>query len=81
MTGPEEGIVPNSWLDVTIDDTGPSPRVLVVDPLTGDVVGTLAGVPRLNDLVRCILHEGEEYRALVEAVQGGRVDVTVTRQA
>lgn len=81
LTGPAQGIVPNSWLDVAVDDAGTSPRVLVVDPLTGETVGTLAGVPRLHDLVRCILHEGEEYRAFVEAVDGGRVDVTVTRQA
>lgn len=81
LTGPAEGIVPNSWLDVVVDESGPSPRVLVVDPPTGRTVGSLAGVPRLSDLVRCILREGEEYRAFVESVEGGRVDVAVTRQA
>lgn len=79
LSGPVEGIVPNSWLDVFVDRSEGSPRVLVRDPTTGNVVGAIAGIPQLSVLVRCI-EDGVEYQALVTSVDGGRVDVTVTKQ-
>lgn len=79
VTGPAPGIVPSSWLDVVLVGTPASPSVVVVDPVTGKPVGSLAGVSGLARLVRCIL-DGETYRAYVDSVSGGRVAVTVTLQ-
>src|SRR5688500_9699716 len=78
LSGPEDGIEPNSWLDVIVDRSDGHARVLVVDPTQDRVVGTLAGIPKLSVLVRCI-DDGVEYQALVTAIDGGRVDVTVTQ--
>ncbi len=77
VTGPVRGITVNSWLEVELD--GEAPSVVFVDPVTGEKVGSLAGIRRLADLIRC-LERGITYRAYVDAVSGGRVEVTVTRQ-
>ncbi len=45
----------------------------------GTTVGSLTGIPDLDVLIRC-LEAGVTYRAYVESVAGGRVDVTVIRQ-
>lgn len=77
VTGPVRGIAANTWLDVELD--GEAPSVVFVDPVTGEKVGSLAGVRRLADIIRCLMR-GVTYRAYVDAVSGGRVEVTVTRQ-
>lgn len=79
LSGPVEDIVPNSWLDVVVNRSPKAARVVVMDPVTQRPVGTLAGIPELAVLIRCI-ERGVEYRAYVSAVTGGRVDLIVTRQ-
>ena len=76
VTGPAEGVIRGSWLDVRIDRTGGQPRVILVNEVTNDIVGSLAGVPNLAILIRC-LDDGVSYRALVDRVDGGRIEVTV----
>lgn len=79
LTGPEPGIVPNSWLDVYVDRSAGSPRVLVRDPVRQIPVGAVAGIPELAQLVIC-LERKVEYKAYVSAVEGGRVDVLIMMQ-
>lgn len=76
VAGPVEGIAKGSWLDVRIDRSGGQPRVILIDEVTGVTVGSLAGVPNLAILIRC-LEDGVPYRAIVDRVDGGRIDVTV----
>lgn len=77
ITGPAGGIAPNSWLDVQLQPGAPG--AVFVNPVTGTVVGSLAGVSGLARLIRC-MREGVAYRAYVDSVSGGRVEVTITRQ-
>jgi hypothetical protein len=76
ISGPAAGITKGSWLQVRVDRSGGGPRVILVDEVTNTTVGSLAGVPNLAVLIRC-LDEGVPYRALVDHVDGGRIDVTV----
>jgi hypothetical protein len=76
VSGPAAGITKGSWLEVRVDRSGGGPRVILIDEVTGAIVGSLAGVPNLAVLIRC-LDDGVPYRALVDDVDGGRIDVTV----
>jgi hypothetical protein len=76
VAGPAEGITKGAWLDVRIDRSGGRTRVVLVDGVTNATVGSLAGVPNLAILIRC-LEGGVPYRAIVDHVDGGRIDVTV----
>lgn len=79
IAGPTDEIVEGSWLLVQLDATTDPHRVVLIDEVSAKIVGALAGVPNLPLLIRC-LDEGVSYRAYVEAVDGGRVDVTLARQ-
>ncbi|MGZ8287095.1 MAG: hypothetical protein ACXW27_11995 [Allosphingosinicella sp.] len=79
ITGPAGGISPGAWLGVALDQAPPPPRVVLFDITTKTIVGSLTGIPNLDVLIRC-LQDGVEYRAHVENVAGGRVDVTVIKQ-
>jgi len=76
VTGPAEGITKGAWLDVRIDRSSGQPRVVLIDEVTNATVGSLAGVPNLAILIRC-LEDGVTYRAIVDHVDGGRIDITV----
>ena len=76
VSGPAAGITKGSWLEVRVDRGAGGPRVILVDEVTSATVGSLAGVPNLAVLIRC-LEDGVPYRALVDNVDGGRIDVTV----
>lgn len=76
VSGPAAGITKGSWLEVRVERSGGGPRVILVDEVTGVTIGSLAGVPNLAVLIRC-LDDGVPYRALVDQVDGGRIDVTV----
>ena len=78
VSGPARGISKGSWLEVRVDRSGAGPRVILVDDVTGSTVGSLAGIPNLAVLMRC-LEDGVPYRALVDHVDGGRIDVTVIK--
>lgn len=78
VAGPAEGITKGAWLNVRVDRSGGQPRVVLLDEVTGATVGSLAGVPNLAILIRC-LEDGVPYRALVDHVEGGRIDVTVVQ--
>lgn len=78
VAGPAEGITKGTWLDVRVDRSGEQPRVVLVDVVTNATVGSLAGVPNLAILIRC-LEDGVPYRAIVDHVDGGRIDVTVVQ--
>lgn len=79
ISGPATGIIKGSWLQVSVDRSGGAPRVILTDEVTGVTVGSLAGIPNLATLIRC-LDDGITYRALVDDVQGGRIDVTINRE-
>lgn len=79
IAGPETGIVQGSWLDVQLDRSTSPSRAVLVDVVSGQIVGALMGVPNLALLLRC-LDQGVTYRAYVAAVAGGRIDVTLARQ-
>jgi hypothetical protein len=78
ISGPAAGIIKGSWLEVRVDRSGGVPRVILVDEVMGATVGSLAGVPNLAVLIRC-LDDGVPYRALVDYVDGGRIDITVVQ--
>lgn len=78
ISGPATGIARGEWLDVQVDRTGGRPRVVLVDEVTSETVGSLAGIPDLATLIRC-LDQGVHYRAYVDSVDGGRIDITVVR--
>jgi hypothetical protein len=79
VTGPTDDIVEGSWLLVTLDKSADPIKAVLVDPVSGNIVGSLAGVPKLAILIRC-LDEGVDYRAYVDKIDGGRVDVSLARQ-
>ena len=79
ITGPAPGIAAGTWLDVQLDKTSTPNRVLVYDPSARAVVGSIAGIPDLHVLIDC-LNNGVQYRAYVDQVVGGRVDITLVRQ-
>ena len=78
ITGPAAGITKGAWLEVRIDKSGGQPRVVLVDEVSLATVGSLAGVPNLAILMRC-LEAGVPYRAIVNHVDGGRIDITVVQ--
>jgi hypothetical protein len=78
ISGPAAGIAKGEWLEVRVDRSGGHPRVVLVHKVTFVTVGSLAGVPDLATLMRC-LDQGVPYRAHVDRVDGGRIDVTVIR--
>lgn len=78
ISGPAQGIQAGTWLEVILEP-GKSPApVVFVDPASGAIMGSLIGIPNLATVRDC-LTDGVRYRAHVEAVTGGRVDVTVIR--
>lgn len=79
VSAPAPGIVAGTWLHVELDRSVVPSRVLVFDPAARAVVGSIAGIPNLNVLIDC-LTRGVEYRAYVDHVSGGRVDITIVRQ-
>lgn len=79
VTGPAPGITAGSWLEVQLDTSTDPPRVTLLDPAAGVTVGSISGIPGLNILIQC-LNGGVSYRAYVDKVDGGRVDVTLVRQ-
>jgi hypothetical protein len=78
ITGPVAGITAGTWLEVVLRPGTPS-RVVVTDLVRGIDVGSISGIPGLNVLINC-LENGVHYRAYVDRVHGGRVDVTLVRQ-
>jgi hypothetical protein len=79
LVGPVPGAcAPGDVLDVTIVATPPPPRVVCVHRATGRPVGAIGGVPGLGLLLEC-LEAGISYEAVVDAVSGGRVDVTLRK--
>jgi hypothetical protein len=65
-------------LDVTLI-TMPAPgRAVCVHRVTGLTVGAIAGIPGLAVFLEC-LRAGVGYEAHVNAVVGGRVDVTLQK--
>jgi len=79
VTAPAPGISPGAWLEVELDRTTQPNRVVLFDLASRAIVGSLAGIPGLNVLIEC-LESGVEYRAYVDNVVGGRVDITVVQQ-
>lgn len=79
VSGPAEGITRGAWLRVRADRSDGQPRVVLIDEVTGATVGSLAGVPNLAVLIRC-LEDDVPYRAIVDHVDGGRIDVTILRE-
>ena len=78
ITGPAAGITKGAWLEVRMDKSGGQPRVVLVDEVLARYGGSLAGVPNLAILMRC-LEAGVPYRAIVDHVDGGRIDITVVQ--
>lgn len=78
VSGPAGGITAGDWLDVRLDRTAGPARIILVDQVTQTPVGSLAGIPDLATLIRC-LENAVAYRAYVDRVDGGRIDVTVIR--
>ncbi len=79
LVGPVPGsCAAGDLLDVTRMATPPPARVVCVHRGTGRKVGAIGGVPGLGRLLEC-LDEGVAYEAVVDAVAGGRVEVTVRR--
>lgn len=54
------------------------PRVVFVDLANGATVGSLTAIPDLDVLIECL--RTEAYRAHVDSVTSGRVDVTIIKQ-
>jgi hypothetical protein len=79
IAGPTAAIVQGSWLDVNLDRSTNPHRAVLVDTISGQIVGALMGVPNLALLLKC-LEDGVAYRAYVAAVVGGRMDVMLVRQ-
>jgi hypothetical protein len=79
ITGPRPGIAAGSWLDVQLDDSAEPVRVVLRDPIREEIVGSISGIPGLAVLIQC-LGAAVVYRAYVDRVDGGRVDVTLVRQ-
>lgn len=79
VAGPATGITQGSWLDVHLDNSTDPHRAVLFDPVSNQIVGALAGIPNLALLLRC-LADGVIYRAYVAGVEGGRIDVTLSRQ-
>ncbi len=78
VMGPAPGIATGARLEVSLDKTTAPPRVILVDPTSSSTVGSIAGIPELDRLLDC-LERGVSYRAFVDRVDGGRVDVTITQ--
>lgn len=78
VSGPAAGISAGDWLDVRLDRTAGPARVILVDQVTQRPVGSLAGIPDLATLIRC-LEDNVGYSAYVDRVDGGRIDITVVR--
>jgi hypothetical protein len=72
-------MTPGTWLDLVLDQSNVPPRVVFADLATGAIVGSLAAIPDLDVLIQCI-RSHVAYRAHVDSVAGGRVDVTVVKQ-
>ena len=77
LVGPVPGSVTvGDRLDVILRTLPPPPRAVCVDRPAGTVVGAIGGIPGLAVFIDC-LAAGVGYEATVDAVAGGRVDVTV----
>ena len=66
-------------LRVILDEGPPVSRALVVDPVADRTVGSIGGIPDLKRLLDC-LAAGVTYRAVVTAIDGGRVELRIVRQ-
>lgn len=78
VSGPVAGVQAGTWLEVILQPGRNPAPVVLVDVASGAVMGSLMGIPKLAELRECLTN-GVRYRAHVEAVSGGRVDVTVIR--
>lgn len=79
LTGPVQGLAVGMTLQVILDDGQQFSRVLVVDPVAGRTVGSVTGIPDLKRLIDC-LGAGVVYRAVVTALDGGRIELRIVRQ-
>lgn len=75
LASPNPSVVPTlsvgNILTVSLNSAGPSPIAEVIAP--AGVAGTLAGMPRLRELIAC-LEGGTNYEFEVTAISGGRVE-------
>lgn len=78
--GPDRGLTPGMPLAVSLDRTLPVPRVILIDPVSRQTLGAIAGVPELSRLIDCLAAD-VPYRAVVVTVDGGRIDVRIVRQS
>ena len=78
VSGPDRGFSRGMYLDVVLDESSGAPRVLTRDAVDGRTLGAIGGIPDLSRLIRC-LRAGAVYRAVVNAVDGGRTEISVLR--
>ncbi len=67
-------INPGESLPVCLVNDGGYRVVACVHPATGKVVGSLAGIPGIGRLIKCI-ENGESYAVDVVLIQGGHCEV------
>ncbi len=79
VLGPAAGLVAGTWLELMLDRSAGQPKIVLVELVSNAAVGALGAVPDLDILINCI-DTGVEYRAYVDSVSGGRVEITVVRQ-
>jgi hypothetical protein len=65
-------------LDVVLQALPPPARAVCVHRLSGAIVGSIGGIPGLAVFLQC-LEAAVAYEAHVDAIAGGRVDITVQR--
>lgn len=79
LVGPAAGACSvGDVLDVTLITAPPPGRAVCVHRATAATVGAIAGIPGLARFLDC-LAEGVVYEAQVDAIVGGRIDVTVRK--
>ena len=77
LIGPLPGAIAVGHLLDVVLQTAPSPaRAVCVSRTSGSTVGAIGGIPGLAVFLQC-LEAGVAYEAHVDAIVGGRVDVTV----
>lgn len=79
LIGPVAGAMAVSdLLDVVLQASPPPARAVCVHRSNGAIVGSIGGIPGLAVFLQC-LEAGVAYEAHVDAIVGGRVDITVQR--
>ena len=79
LIGPAPGtMVVNDMLDVNLQALPLPARAVCLSRSSGAVVGAIGGIPGLAVFLEC-LSSGVAYEAHVDAIVGGRVDITVQR--